>query len=87
MLPGRPIEFSEIIHRELDVPVSVFRFHPGSVNQVLTNIKLQLLDQLTKRREKIAELPELQKPADTEILHIRPGIYGVSVDLKLCGDD
>jgi hypothetical protein len=81
-LSVRPLEFSELIRKELDVEVSVFQFHPASVNQVLANIKLQLLDQLARRQEKIAALPELTKPAESEILHIRPGIYGVSIDLK-----
>lgn len=81
-LAVRQMELSDIIRRELDVAVSVFRFQPRSVNQVLTNIKLELLDQLTKRWEKIAALPELEQPVENEILRLRPELYGVSVDLK-----
>jgi hypothetical protein len=82
LLSVRPMRFPELIRRELDVEVSVFKFHPASVNQVLANIKLQLLDQLAGPQEKVAALPELTKPAESDILHIRPGIYGVSIDLK-----
>jgi hypothetical protein len=81
-LSVRPMEFSQLIRRELNVEVSVFQFRSASVSQVLANIKLHLLDQLMNRREKIAALPELKKPAESEIIQIKPGIYGVSIDLK-----
>jgi hypothetical protein len=82
LLSMRAMEFSELIRKGLDVEVSLFQFHPAAVNQVLADIKLQLLDQLAARNEAIAALPELTKPAESEILHLKPGIYGVSVDLK-----
>jgi hypothetical protein len=81
-LSVRPMEFSQLIRRELNVEVSVFQFRSASVSQVLANIKLHLLDQLMNRREKIAALPELKKPAESDIIQIKPGIYGVSIDLK-----
>lgn len=78
----RPTEFSVIIQTALKIEVNVFQFTPGSVSQVLTNIKVRLLDGLASRREKISAIPDIHVPKDTEILQIKPSFYGVSVDLK-----
>jgi hypothetical protein len=81
-LTMRPTEFSEIIRNNLHVEVSVFQFRPSSVSQVLTNIKVRLLDHLASRRGKISALPDIQVPQKTEILQIKPSVYGISIDLK-----
>jgi len=81
-LAMRPTEFSEIIRRDLKVEVSLFRFRPSSVKQVLTNIKVQSMDQIERRREKIAAIPEIPEVPATEVFHLKPGAYGMSVDLK-----
>lgn len=81
-LAMRPTEFSEIIRNNLNVEVSVFQFRPSSVSQVLTNIKVRLLDRLARQREKISAIPDIQVPQAGEILQIKPSIYGVSIDLK-----
>ena len=81
-LSVRPLEFSEVIRKGLNVEVSVFRFRAGAVSQVIANIRLQLLERLAERREKLTALPEVQKPTESESLQLKPGMYGVSVDLK-----
>lgn len=82
MLAMRLTDFSEMIRKHLDVQVTVFEFRPSSVSQVLTNVKVQLLDQLAGRREAIAALPETSTAQESEILQLKPNMYGVSVDLK-----
>lgn len=82
MLAMRDADFSGVIRQHLGVAVSVFNFRPSSVSQVLTNVKVRLLDQLASRREAIAALADIREPREPEILHLKPGIYGVSVDLK-----
>lgn len=78
----RPVEFSEIIRSNLHVEVSIFRFRPSSVSQVLTNIKVRLIDRLAVRREKISAIPDIQVREEEEILQIKPSLYGVSINLK-----
>jgi len=81
-LAMRPTELSEIIRKGLNIEVSVFQFRPSSVSQVLTNIKVHLLDHLASRMSKIKELPDIQVMKEPEILQIKPGLYGVSIDMK-----
>ena len=81
-LTVRAIEFSQLIRDNLNVEVSVFQFRPSSVSQVLTNIKVRLIDHLASRREKINAMPDNQVPQAAEILQIKPTIYGVGIDLK-----
>lgn len=78
----RPTESSEIIRENLNVKVSIFRFRPSSVSQVLTNIKVCLLDRLATCRVKISDLPDVQVAQEVEVLQLRPGFYGISIDLK-----
>jgi hypothetical protein len=49
----REIVFAEIIRIHLEVEVSVFEYSPASVKQVLTNIKVELLDHIAQRRKRI----------------------------------
>jgi len=81
-LAMRPTEFSEIIRNNLHVEVSVFQFRPSSVSQILTNIKVHLLDHLASRRGQISAIPDIQVPQKTEILQLKPSVYGISIDLK-----
>jgi AbiTii len=81
-LAMRPTEFSEIIRNKLKVEVSIFRFHPSSVSQVLTNIKVRLLDSVASHGEKIRAFPDIQVPQQGEILELKPSLYGMSIDLK-----
>jgi len=78
----RPMEFSDIIRNNFDVEVSIFQFQPRSVCQVLTNIKVQLLDRVASRRERISAIPVNQISQKAEILLLKPNLYGVGVDLK-----
>jgi hypothetical protein len=78
----RPMEFSDIIRNNFDVEVSIFQFQPRSVCQVLTNIKVRLLDRVASRRERISAIPENQISQKAEILLLKPNLYGVGVDLK-----
>lgn len=82
MLAMRLTDLSEIIRKHLNVEVTTFEFRPSSVTQVLTNVKVRLLDQLASQREAIAVLPEARTSQEPEILHLKPGIYGMSIDLK-----
>jgi len=82
MLAMRFADLSEIIRTHLNVEVTVFQCRPSSVSQVLTNVKVRLLDQLASRREAIAALPDVRMSQEPEILHLKPGIYGMSIDLK-----
>ena len=66
-LTVRAIEFSQLIRDNLNVEVSVFQFRPSSVSQVLTNIKVRLIDHLASRREKINAMPDTQVPQEAEI--------------------
>jgi hypothetical protein len=78
----RAVDHSEIIRKELGVEVHVFQCPPGSVKQILTNIKVQLLDRIAQQQEKIKAIPDVQTPREGEILQLKPTIYGVGVDLK-----
>jgi hypothetical protein len=82
MLALRPTEFAQIIRTNLNVEVTTFQFRPSSVSQVLTNIKVHLLDQLAIRREKIKALPSVSIAQSPEIFDLKPSFYGMSIDLK-----
>ena len=73
---------AEIIREHLDVVVTTFRFQPCAVTQVLSNIRLQLHDALMSRRQQIAAIPIIRDVPETEILQLKPGVSGVSIDLK-----
>jgi hypothetical protein len=64
------------------VEVSVFQFRPSSVSQNLTNIKVRPLDRIPQQRDKITGIPDIEVPRETEILQIKPSLYGVSIDQK-----
>jgi hypothetical protein len=81
-LAMRAMDFSEIIRNSLKVEVSVFQIQPSLVKQILTNIKVQLLDRIAQQREKISAIPDVQIPREAEILQLKPSIYGVGIDLK-----
>ena len=81
-LAMRPTEFSETLRNNLNVEVSVFRFQPSSVNQVLINIKVRLLDHLASRHGRISTIPDIQVSHETEILQLKPNVYGIGIDLK-----
>ena len=82
MMTIRPTEFAEIIRRDLRVEVSIFRFHPSAVSQVLTNIRTQLLDRLVASRERLSAIKGAEVPQEAEVLELKPSFYGVTVDLK-----
>ena len=81
-LAMREMEFAEIIRANLGTELSTYQFSPDSVKQVLTNIKVQLLDRIAQQREKIKALPVSSVLQQTEILQLKPTIYGVGIDLK-----
>jgi hypothetical protein len=82
MLAAQPTEFSEIIRRELHVEVNIFRYHPSAISQVLTNIRIQLLDRLAASREKLSAVKDAEMPQEPEIFQLKPSFYGITVDLK-----
>jgi hypothetical protein len=78
----REMDFAGVIRVNLGVEVSTFQFSPASVKQILTNIKVELLDRIAQQREKIKTLPEAQIAREADILQLKPTIYGVGIDLK-----
>ena len=81
-LAVRARDHAALIGEALKVEVTTFEFEARSVAQVLTNIKVQLLDQLCAQRAAIAALPASVTMASSEIIQLKPGIYGISVELK-----
>ncbi len=75
-------EFSDIIRDSLHVDVSEFRFAPLSVEQVLVNIRAHLLDRLSTRRAALERLGPKEARVETEILLLRPNLYGLGIDLR-----
>lgn len=82
MLSMRELDFASLIHEALKVEVSTFQFQPASVKQVLTNIKVHLINEVTAKRSKIESLSGVVIPSREEILEIKPGFGGVSVNLR-----
>jgi hypothetical protein len=81
-LAMRATEFSELLREHVGVEVSVFRFHPSAVRQVLHNIRVHLLDRLAGQRERISAIPDVPASQKTEILQLKPSFHGISIDLK-----
>jgi hypothetical protein len=81
-LSMRLIDFSEIIRENLNVDVSIFRFQPSSVSQVLSNIQSLLIDQVCSRQDKIDAISDTQLVHEGEVLQLKPSVYGVGIDLK-----
>ena len=76
-------EFAEIIQNQLKVEVTIFRFSRQSVTQTLASIRAQLVDRLAAHREQLQRSTGSSRPAQgQDILQIRPGLYGISVDLR-----
>lgn len=73
---------AEIIRTSLGVEVHLFRMDPGSIQQVLTNIKVRLLDTIAERHDKIDAIPNVEPARGGEILQLKPTLYGVGIDLK-----
>jgi hypothetical protein len=85
VLSMRENKLAEIIQQNLGATVTVFRFQSASVRQVLTNIKLHLIDHVTGRRDKInclAAADSIAQAPEPDILQIRPNLYGIGLDLR-----
>ncbi len=82
MLAMRVTDLTELIRNNLNVNVTTFHLGPSSVSQVLTNIKMHLLDRLATQQDKISALAESHLVQEPEVLQLKPTFYGVSVDLK-----
>lgn len=82
-LSVRDVELSNIIRESLHVDISVFQFQAASVAQVLTNIKVQLMDRLADRRKALAKTSVPDPKPEGELLQLKPGFKGVSIDLKV----
>ena len=75
-------EGAALIEEHLAVSVSTFRFDPRSVSQVITSIRVRLVDELA-RRPRIAQLdvpPATQ--VDDEIIELRPNVAGIGINLR-----
>jgi AbiTii-like protein len=76
-------EFSEIIRERLSVEVSLFRFSPHSIAQVLANIKAQLLDRLAAQRSELDKAPlEGTEPGWEDIVELHPNLGGIGLNLN-----
>ncbi len=76
---------AEVIRDTLDVEVTDFRFTPHSVEQVLANIRAQLVDRLASHRDRLRGAPSVPvaTPASREeIVILRPSFYGVGINLR-----
>ena len=80
-------EFSDLIKNHLGVEVSDFRFDLRTVEQVLANIRAQLVHRLIKSSTEFgsrATTPEIQ-PTNTDsnpVWYLRPTFYGIGIDLR-----
>lgn len=77
------LDSAEIIREHLGVSVSVFRFGPHSVEQVLVNIRAQLLDRLAIHRPQLDTAPAAKASGRGEdVVLLRPSLYGIGLDLR-----
>ena len=74
--------YAEVIREGLNVEVSVFQFQVSSVAQVLSNIRVHVLDELASRREAFKDAQLETRDKSGEILLVKPQFYGVGVDLR-----
>jgi hypothetical protein len=82
-LAVREIDIAAIIRETLKVNVTTFEFPVQGVSQVLANIKVHALDRIAAEKSALAEVVVPELKAEGELLQLRPGFHGVSVDLKV----
>jgi len=76
-------DFAALLKRNLDIDVSTFEFEPRSVAQVISNVRMHALDSVCEYRDAISAIPVDSSPGPSnEILQLKPGVYGISLDLK-----
>jgi hypothetical protein len=77
-------DVAQLIQDHLHVDVNEFRFTPHSVEQVLANIRAQLLDRIAGHRAQLdTPAVAVQRTAhDEEVILLRPSIYGVGINLR-----
>lgn len=76
-------EYVEMLRDKLHLEVNVFRFTSHTIEQLLANIRAQLLDRLATRPQKVAVAGTSASPiAEGEILRLQPNLYGFGIDLK-----
>lgn len=73
---------ANVIREELQVHVRYFRCTPYAVKQVVENIRANLLERLAEQRKRYGAPVDASSPPGPEILELKPGIYGISVNLK-----
>ena len=81
-LHTRELSNAAIIRETLKVPVTAFQFDANSIRQVLTNIRVHLLDKLAAHRDEIAAVAVVETPVEREIVKLRPEFHGIGIDLK-----
>jgi hypothetical protein len=81
-LSMRELNNAAVIRETLKVQVTTFEFDPRSISQVLTNIRVHLLDRVSAYRGEIAPLRVTREAVEPEVFKLAPEFYGVSVDLK-----
>jgi hypothetical protein len=79
----RELGNAKIIQENLKVPVTTFRFDARSISQVLTNIRVNLLDKLATHHHEIMSVPMRQPQPQAEVFKLSPEFYGVGIDLKV----
>ena len=84
VLSMRESQFAVVIQQHLGITVTSFHFQPASIQQVLVNIRLHLIEHVTNRRTKIGyiDADSIAQVPEAEILQIKPNLYGIGVDLR-----
>jgi len=73
---------AEIINTNLGVEIHLFRFDPSSIQQVLTNVRVRLIESVEQRSIKIDSIPGGEPAREGEIFQLKPTLYGIGIDLK-----
>ncbi|SRR6266545_4302181 len=83
----RDPDHAGLIHQHLQVDVSLFRFTPSAVDQVLANVRGQLINKLLAVREPVGLAPhgsasQVVEQAGDEIIELRPNFFGFGLNLR-----
>jgi hypothetical protein len=80
-LAMRMPEWASLINDALRVNVTTFKFDPRAIPSVLAAIKTELSDRLMTLEPSVGTSSAVSE-VPKEILQIKPGIYGINVDVK-----
>lgn len=82
-LAFRPLDFTDLIRKNLGVEVTTFNFRSDAIPAVLTAIRTQLSDHLVSRKKRLGADIKRSKIAESDdIIELKPSFYGVGVNLR-----